>query len=267
MTKKDILINRGSITAKNGFKNESFVVNEFNNWEDSNLSKLWLQAMDYNLDEIETVKAIKVKGSYKADVQVEIKIEIKLKNITDIQNLQVKLVSNPKGFNQIDKRWLKKYNELWNIPNDIYKLLQYFTGEIKPKITNPRDDRRMFADEFTIDEQTLLVDFFTDNKTLIINDILKGRGKLSAEWMLVILKLKDTNMFDWALEPINKVLNHFGNGFVSITPRGSFKIGRITIQRKGGDNGRETANMLQFKINPAELVDKSSNKRLLGNES
>ena len=54
---------------------------------------------------------------------------------------------------------------------------------------------------------------------------------------------------------INKVLNHFGNGEVKITPRGSFKIGNITVQRKGGDNGRETANMLQFKINPAELID------------
>lgn len=47
------------------------------------------------------------------------------------------------------------------------------------------------------------------------------------------------------------------NGFkneVSITKKGSFKIGNITVQRKGGDNGRESANMLQFKINPAELI-------------
>lgn len=33
----------------------------------------------------------------------------------------------------------------------------------------------------------------------------------------------------------------------------NFKIGRITMQRKGGDNGRKTAQMLQFKINPAAL--------------
>ena len=48
-------------------------------------------------------------------------------------------------------------------------------------------------------------------------------------------------------------MNHFGNGDIVITPRGSLQIGRITMQRKGGDGGRETANMLQFKINPAEL--------------
>jgi hypothetical protein len=255
MTDKEILINRGSTTAKNGFKNEDFTISEFNNWKDSELAQLWLRAMNYDLSDIESVKASKVKGSYKADIQVEIKIEIKLKSLTDIQNLQVKLVSNPKGFNQIDKRWLKSYNELWNIPSDIYELLQHFTGEKSPKITNPRDERRMFADEFSEDKQQLLLKFLNDNKTLIVNDILKGRGKFSAEWMLVILKLKDTDTINWALEPINKVLNHFGNGEIVITPRGSFKIGNITIQRKGGDGGRETANMLQFKINPAELID------------
>ena len=40
-----------------------------------------------------------------------------------------------------------------------------------------------------------------------------------------------------------------------MTPRGSLKIGRITVQRKGGDNGRKTANMLQFKIDPTEIFN------------
>ncbi|WP_420323777.1 hypothetical protein [Mesomycoplasma ovipneumoniae] len=30
---------------------------------------------------------------------------------------------------------------------------------------------------------------------------------------------------------------------------------KFTIQRKGGDNGRPTTNMLQFKIDPTELFD------------
>jgi len=254
MNDKEILIQRGSTTAKNGFKNEIYVINEFNNWEKSELSQKWLIAMNYDIDEIESVKATKVKGSFKADVQVEIKIEIKLKNLTDIQNIQVKLVSNPKGFNQIDKRWLRSYREMWDIPEDIYELLQHFTGELAPKINNPKDERRMFATEFSTAEQKKMLDFLRNNKTLIVSDILKGRGRFAAEWMLVILKLKDNPIINWALEPINKVLNHFGNGDIMISPRGSFKIGNITIQRKGGDNGRPTANMLQFKINPAELV-------------
>lgn len=57
------------------------------------------------------------------------------------------------------------------------------------------------------------------------------------------------------IKPMNVCLNHFGNGIIKITKQGNFKIGKITMQRKGGDNGRNTANMLQFKINPAELFD------------
>jgi len=40
---------------------------------------------------------------------------------------------------------------------------------------------------------------------------------------------------------------------VRITNQGSLKIGKITMQRKGGDAGRGSAKMLQFKINPVEL--------------
>ncbi|HOS84750.1 MAG TPA: hypothetical protein PK029_06400 [Bacteroidales bacterium] len=42
---------------------------------------------------------------------------------------------------------------------------------------------------------------------------------------------------------------------IEITARGNFKIGIITMQRKGGDGGRDTAKMLQFKINPAEIFE------------
>ena len=245
---------KGSKTAKDGFKNEDFVIQCFNDWESNELAQNWLKEMKYDLDDIEYVQANKVKGSFKADVQVEIRITIKLKSLTDIQNLQVKLVSNPQGFNQIDKRWVKNYQEMWKIPKNILRILKHFTGEEAPYIENPKDERRMFATELTEQDQKDLLHFLQDNKTLIISDILKGRGKFAAEWMLVILKIQDEEI-KWALKPINFVLNHFGNGEVQITPRGSFKIGRITMQRKGGDGGRPTANMLQFKINPCEILD------------
>ena len=57
---------------------------------------------------------------------------------------------------------------------------------------------------------------------------------------------------------MNFCLNFFGAGKVTITSRGNFKIGKITMQRKGGDAGRETAKMLQFKINPVELFKMKS---------
>lgn len=94
----------GSKTAKDGFRNEYFVIDIFNNWKKEILAQEWLEAMGYKIEEIENVNAQKIRGLYKADVQVIISIQIKLQKLQDIQNLQVKLVSNPQGFNQIDKR-------------------------------------------------------------------------------------------------------------------------------------------------------------------
>lgn len=206
--------------------------------------------MEYNLDEIEFVKAITL-SRFKADIQVQ--ITIKLKEAINAENIQVKLVSNLKGFNQIDKRWIDKYAEMWNIPNDITILLKEYTGELPPKIENPKDHRRTFANEFSEENKNTLIKWLQNNQSLIVSDILKGRGKFSAEWMLVAQKIE--NKARWTLKPMNYCLNFFGNGKVIISPRGTFKIGRITMQRKGGDGGRPTANMLQFKINPAELFD------------
>ena len=111
----------------------------------------------------------------------------------------------------------------------------------------------MFVNEFTVEEQRNILHWLNKNKSLIVSDILKGRGQFSAEWMLVAQKVKENSR--WILKPMNYCLNHFGNGEIEITKLGNFKIGRITMQRKGGDNGRETANMLQFKLNPAELFE------------
>lgn len=144
------LVLKGSQTAKNGFKNEQNICDKFNNWLFDKEAQQWLSIMQYNLQEIDYVKAIVLHG-YKTDVNVQ--IQIKLKSAIDTENIQVKLVSNKKGFNQIDKRWLSHYKEMWKIPEDIYKLLQYYTGEIKPYKINVRDSRRMFIDEFTETEQ------------------------------------------------------------------------------------------------------------------
>lgn len=252
MAKKD-LVKLGSNTAKNGFKNEYDVISKFNNWEKDKTAQKWLEAMEYNIDEIEYVKASKITGPYKTDVQVRIKITIKLKLQSDIQNLQVKLVSNPQGFNQVDKRWTNKCVEQWNMPINIVKLLKLFTGEIKPTKRNLKDSRRMFLFEMDENDQNKIVNFFKDNKILIVSDLLKGRGEFSADWVLVILKANSESK--WVLKSINEAMNVFGNGDIRITSQGSLKIGKIGMQRKGGDGGRDSAKMLQFKINPVELFN------------
>ncbi len=240
----------GSKIAKDGFDNEKDIANKFINWKKDMEAQQWLKTMGYDLNDIEYVYAEVLHG-YKTDVQVQ--VTIKLKNIIDAQNLQVKLVSNKKGFNQIDKRWIKNYTNMWEIPDNIVNLLKYYTGEIPPYRQDTRDKRRMFMDEFSEKEQNEIIEYFEQNKMLVILDIVKGRGKFAAEWILVAQKYD--NMFRWILKPINVAINHYSEGKVEITSRGNLKIGRIGMQRKGGDAGRETANMLQFKVDPVELFD------------
>lgn len=109
----------------------------------------------------------------------------------------------------------------------------------------------MLLSEMDKNDQNKIVKFFEDNKILVVSDLLKGRGEFSADWVLVILKINGENA--WVLKSINEAMNVFGGGDIRITNRGSLRIGKILMQRKGGDNGRDTAKMLQFKINPVEL--------------
>ncbi|MBP6432655.1 MAG: hypothetical protein KA319_12890 [Ferruginibacter sp.] len=247
MNKKQKL---GSATAKNGFKNEDDVVAKFNNWQKDIDAQQWLQTMNYNINEIENVLALRLSG-YKTDVQAQ--VTIVLKTAIDVQNIQVKLVSSLKGFNQIDKRWVDTYADLWDMPKSIIKLLKHYTGELKPFVKKVKDKRRMFVNEFSQKEQEVLLLWLKKNKSLIVSDILKGRGQFAAEWMLVAQKVNKNSR--WILRPMNYCLNHYGNGDVTFTPRGNIKIANIGIQRKGGDKGRDTANMLQFKLNPAEIFN------------
>lgn len=248
--KTDILVKKGSQTAKNGFKNEREIADKFNHWETDEDAKQWLTIMQYDLNNIEYVKAVVLSG-YKADINVQ--VQIKQKNTIDTENIQVKLVSGSKGFNQVDKRWLSHYRELWNIPNNVYEILEYFTGEKPPYNPNPKDDRRMFLNEMEQEKQDAVIEWFKQNKTLILSDIIKGRGKFSAEWVLVVRKAEDN--FSWVLKNINEVLQHYAIGEVKVSLKGSIKLGGVSIQRKGGDGGRDTAKMLQFKLDPTSLFD------------
>ena len=184
MNKRELF---GSETAKSGFRNEEDIINRFNNWKRDKVAQKWLATMGYIIKEIEYVKAVKIGGNYKTDVQVQ--VTIKLKDAIDCENLSVKLVSNPQGFNQIDKREIDKYVQMWNMSKDIESILKLFTGKIKPENKSGlKDPRRMLLTEMSKHDQDKIIKFFSRNKILIISDVLKGKDKLTADWMLVILR-------------------------------------------------------------------------------
>jgi len=274
MNKQEI----GSMTAKGGFINETDICNKFIDYKNDYEAKTWLLIMGYNPTKIQKISAVQIpvrinlkkaislgvsKEKYnetikfkKADIQV--RVEIIIDDIIHIENISLKKSNNSAGFNQVDKRAVLTYQQTWKFNDDIAKWLRLFTGDILPKeilskkeLQNIKDPRRLFLNEIPLKKLNDIIQFFQNNKSLIISDILRGRGGLSAEWFIVTRKNND-NSIDWILKDINNVCNFYSQGDVKISPRGSLKIGRVTMQRKGGTPDPTS---LQFKINPLALFE------------
>jgi len=266
----------GSTTAKGGFANEKAICNKFNNWKTDNEAQIWLQVLGYNPQEIDSVEAIQIPTKMKKqDVEklclketfeelmkfkkadAQIRIVITIGKIIKIENLSLKKANSDADYNQVDKRWVDTYKEIWKFDDEVALGLKLFTGEIKPsshpeiiKGKNLKDPRRMFLDELPDELRERIIKFFKENKILVVSDILKGRGGLSANWMLVTRYNKSDDTTIWILKDINSAMNFFGFGNVEVSPKGSLYIGKITMQRKGGT---PDPTKLQFKIKPCEL--------------
>ena len=271
----------GSKTAKGGFANEKAICNKFNNWKTDREAQSWLEIMGYEIEKIDYVKAIQIptrvkkadiekfgfdKKQYeelmkfkKTDVQVQIRLLIKINNALKIENLSLKKANSDADYNQIDKRWVDSYKEMWHFDNKIATALKLFTGEVKPSlhpemlkidVSQLRDSRRVFLTELKDEIVHKIISFFNENKILVVSDILKGRGGFAADWILVTRYNKADDTTTWILKDINTAMNFFGQGEVKVSPRGSLHIGKITMQRKGGT---PDPTKLQFKIKPCEL--------------
>jgi hypothetical protein len=279
----------GSRTAKGGFANEKEVCRKFNNWKNDKEAQLWLKIMGYDLDKIEQVIAIQIPPRIKkseikkfgfgeeeyeqlmkfkkTDVQVQVKIIIS--NAIKVENLSLKKANSDADYNQVDKRSVDAYKEMWHFSDEIALGLKLFTGEINPSLypdmlkiplTDLRDKRRAYLDELKDDLREKIINFFNNNKILVVSDVLKGRGGFSANWMLVTRYDRISDTTTWILKDINTAMNFFGQGSVMLSPRGSLYIGRITMQRKGGT---PDPTKLQFKIRPCELFRINSSANLI----
>lgn len=261
----------GSSTAKGGFANERIIAEKFNNYKWDTDAQLWLRYMGYDpkfikelnaevvpvrislkdvvkfgLDKNKVLEELKYK---KSDVQV--RIEMLYKSVYFVENISVKKANSDADYNQVDKRKVEEYRNMWNFDEEITTWLKYFTGELEPpKGLNKRDKRRLFLDEMPEEIRNKIVNFFRENKVLIVCDVIKGRGSLSAGWFMVAKYDKLKNETSFAIANINLAINIFGSGEVSISPKGSLYIGKVVMQRKGGT---PDPTKLQFKIKPCEI--------------
>jgi hypothetical protein len=271
----------GSQAAKGGFANEEKICEKFMDWKRDNEAKKWLMIMGYEIDKIDTLEALQIpvritrdhlavygldESEYenlkfkKADIQVQIRLFISFNGTLRVENLSLKKANEGADYNQVDKRSVDSYQEMWKFNNQIAEVLKIFSGEnpplsycqyLKPNIIL-RDKRRAFFDEIKIEYVEEVVAFFEKNRMLVVADVLKGRGGLSADWILVTKYDPRNDTTLWILKDINVAMNFFGGGDIHLSPNGSLSIGRITMQRKGGT---PDPTKLQFKIKPSQLIE------------
>lgn len=264
------------MTAKGGFINEAQICEKFRNYQTDKEAQAWLSQMGYETANIAQVEASEIpvriskakllalgisENKYeetirfkKADAQI--RVTIHLDGVSYIENISLKKANKSAGFNQVDKRPVGTYQNIWGFDDEIAYWLRLFTGDLLPKDTlsanipqQLRKENRLFMDEIPSEFREKIISFFEQNKLLVMSDILRGRGGLSAEWFLVTRKNTETQI-DWILQDINSVCNFYAQGAVELSPRGSLKVGRVTMQRKGGTPDPTS---LQFKINPLAL--------------
>lgn len=146
---------------------------------------------------------------------------------------------------------------MWGIPDDVAYTLRKFCGErgcrpVDLGVGGTRDRRRFFLTEMGPGETEQLREFFNANANRVIRDVLGGTAGHRADYILAIKKdggrMVGSNVVD-----LDTAVGLY-TGAARVTGCGNLKIGKITVQRKGGDGGRRTSRMLQFKFSPQRIL-------------
>jgi|SaaInlStandDraft_1057018.scaffolds.fasta_scaffold04559_2 hypothetical protein len=238
---EDEKISNGSMTAKGGFKLEKIMRNYINSFPNGK-SRIFKNVNIYLF--LSDNSSCEILSGKKSDLVIKDKISTTY--------VQVKRVSNYKSsYNQIDKRWVDKYGKLLNIPVDIIKILKKYTGELK--ITQNKKSLPL-TEHPKVDINKLIL-FFEINKEKILKLVIFGNNpKYYPKYYIICIQPKMKGVEKSYIISTQDIFNFYMKKKVFVTKRGILRIGSMTIQRKGGDKGAKTAQMLQFKIKPLDLI-------------
>lgn len=242
----------GSSIAKSGFKAEQILTDFLNSPDGPDCLSL------HNIcpkNEIKNIKAERLVGRKKTDVRVSIE-----KTNGEVMKINLSVKKSTADFSQLERGDLEKYRQLLNMPDKVYNLLKFFLGKSLPSGYDSsktfRETHRLFLDELTDEDQKSIIDFFDSIKKDLIHNAFLGTDPESRPHFLVTINKEDPIQSDFkeakftaAEKAITIALD---TGKVLLSPRGSLKIGKITLQRKGGDGGKPKACDIQIKFNPSD---------------
>ena len=283
-TKKNGL--SGSQIAKSGVDSENNLVNQFSNWKTSpstialEIVRQLCNMCNMDFSQIVDVKAYLWKAcplisddEKKRKHKTDVFIVVQLVNEKDHRVFSISQKRTTTGFNQVDRRWVvgrphpknasqaQGYQKILYIPDDVARLLKFFTGEAAPSeyLSAPptlKDGRRLFIDEMTVDDRKLILSWLDNNILPLLQFVFVGRRTVYPPEYMLIENASESDV-EYAILKISDVIELYrGNGKATLSPEGSIYLGSaeriksVFLQRKGGDNGADTANQLQVKFNP-----------------
>ena len=129
-----------SQTALSGFRNEDWAVDQFNSHRGGSCGAEWLDAMGYQNFSRVCAQTTRKMGFYnKADVLVLVDGNVEWISVK-------KFIAS---FNQVDKRWVDVFADLWKMPDAVTDSLRMYCGEegyrpgdVCKTISSLRDPRR-----------------------------------------------------------------------------------------------------------------------------
>lgn len=226
--------------ARNGRKAERLLVKYIQNHE---RSTAWI------VEEINEHPYHQTGAKLKAGMEKPDVILYETQSLKDYGLISLKCCGDfRKGFNQIKRTSLKKFGEEFEAPEKIQGILRrYSFGKKKLTLTG----RNYTQGE--LDELRLFLN--SHRKSLLLSAFTGQAKKSKANWLL----LHQWTPPNWESNVAKKerselismleVMQIFNGLPVGYTRLGTITFGAgITLQRKGGDKGKDTANDLQFKM-------------------
>lgn len=255
-----------SKAARRGFKAEKRLINAIN--REDELGKKLIEA-------IEIFQGLKFKSCSASKGPPRMKTDIAISCDNRSILISAKEFDVKANYNHVERHYLNYYAQKWSMPRDVFLGLKQFVGEVdedgNPISTESLQreaeelgttpgklskKRRTFINQLPQKTRNTIKQFFKLNKKKILRDIFIDDEDIK---FFIVIKREGSRVYYYIL-PTKDVLDIYGSGDIAITPRGSLQMGKVVIQRKGGDHrtpfGRVdiVASQLQFKIRPSECI-------------
>ena len=255
-----------SKAAKRGLKAEKRLINAINSMDE--LGKKLIKAIEDFLG-LKCTSCSAYKGPPRAKTDIVVTCNGR-SILISVKEFDVKF-----DYNHVERHYLDFYAREWSMPRSVYISLKQFVGEINEQgapiaiETLEREaerlgmspgklgkTRRIFINQMNYQTRETIKEFFRANKAEILKDVFINDENI--EFFIVVKREGDTAHY--YVVPTKDMVDIYSTGDVIITPRGSLQIGKVVLQRKGGDHRTNggwvdvVASQLQFKIKPSECI-------------